>query len=217
MDKFEKRRRNNKFINYSIITASVLVLFLIGIWIFGGGEDEQAEEDNVNKESDDYFLEQEEEEAEEEASSDVTIIDQEDEEDENNSEENNGQDEESEQEENVALEEVESDDPNVKEAVTGDWPPVGTDQTEPHEQTDFNRDSLDWIEIKRAASMVTGIPEDKIIEHWIGNGGGPQKVIATISEEGNENGEIYRIYMDWVEEEGWQPHRVETLHELDLD
>src|SRR5699024_11121229 len=81
----------------------------------------------------------------------------------------------------VVLEEADSTDENVKEAWTGDWPALGSIQTGPH-SIDYNNGSQDRIEIKKAVSLVTGIPEDDMIEWWVGNGGGEQNVIATVSD-----------------------------------
>lgn len=60
--------------------------------------------------------------------------------------------------------------------------------------------------------MVTGIPEDNMIEWWVGNGG-DQKVVATVSDR--EETETYRVYLSWVDNEGWQPTKLETLVEND--
>lgn len=110
-------------------------------------------------------------------------------------------------EQDVQLEEIESDDNNIIKAYKGDWQPVGTEQEGPH-TTSYDEGSADRIEIKRAAMMVTGIEEANMTEHWIGRGG-EQQVIATVSDRTNEG--FYRIYMQWIEGEGWQPTKVEEL------
>lgn len=212
MDKFEKRRRNNKFINYSLVIASVLVVFLIGVWIFGGGNDKASENANNNESETDSFFHEVEEDNESEEESEPTFSETEEQDDENKEEEEDESNEEDEETE-VETEVVDSDDPNVIEAVTGNWSPIGTEQTGSHDETVFDDGSQDRIEIKQAVSMVTGIPEESIIEHWIGNGGSPEKVIATVSDQSLT--ETYRVYLDWINEEGWQPTRMEKLKDYD--
>lgn len=121
-------------------------------------------------------------------------------------------DETEETDEDVSLEESESPDDNVQTVYTGNWPPVGTSQEGSHDTTDFAEGSADRVEIKQATSMASGIPENEIIEWWIGNDG-HNRVEATISNR-NES-EIYRIYLEWVDNEGWKPLRMEQLIEND--
>lgn len=214
LDKFEKRRKNTKLINYLFSIGSVLIILLIGIWIFGGSDEEAADnldENATNSENEDLFVEvededeknsesneEESEESNEEEVANETEIEEKEEEDQANQE--------------IEIKETEPSDPsdeNVIEAYTGDWPPVGTSQTGPH-STDYADGSQDRIEIKEAASLATGIPTDEIIERWVGNGG-DQKVVATVSD--SELSETYRVYLSWIDNEGWQPTKVETLKE----
>src|SRR5690625_942238 len=112
--------------------------------------------------------------------------------------------------EDVDVQQVDSIDENVIVAFTGNWPPIGTEQEGTH-TTDYKDGSADRIEIKRAVSQVTGIYENEMIEHWVGNDG-EQKVVATVSSKTTE--EIYRAYLSWVDREGWQVTKVERLKEL---
>lgn len=215
MNKFEKRRRNTKFINYFLTLAAVLAVFLIGFWIFGGNDESADDRDTSTSEADSFFLETEED--DNENSTDNEAADEQEENDESgaDSEDNNREEDESaseEAEENNENDEVETvetepSDDDVEEAIMGNWSPIGTEQTGPH-TTKYEDGSQDRIEIKRAASMVTGIPEDELIEIWIGNGG-HQKVVATVSNRAQT--ENYRVFMSWVDGEGWQPTKLETL------
>lgn len=105
------------------------------------------------------------------------------------------------------VEEVESDDPLVEEAYTGEWSPIGTSQSGEH-TTDFSDGSQDRIEISEAVSSVTGLEAGSMTEWWVG-GNGPSQVEATVSSQ--DESEVYRVYLQFVEEEGWQPIRVEQL------
>lgn len=51
-----------------------------------------------------------------------------------------------------------------------------------------------------------------MIEWWIENGG-DQKVIATVSDTAET--EVFRVFLSWVDNEGWQPTKVEILIEND--
>lgn len=110
----------------------------------------------------------------------------------------------------VETKEVASDDPNVIIAKEGDWQPVGTQQEEPH-VVNFERDSIDWQEMVTAIESVVNM--DDMIIHWLGNGG-EQKAIGTVSN--HEKTEIYRVYISWVANKGWQPTRVEQLERVEV-
>ncbi|MCT1903318.1 YrrS family protein [Oceanobacillus sojae] len=229
-NKFEKRRKNTNAITILSIAAGVVLVVFLAIWVFGendtadegtesdasentsegnngeegGGEDDNGflitdpdsnDEDNNDNEDANKDEENEDEGKEEDASKEEE--DNEDEEDEDNSYEDR--------------ESAEPSDNNVSEAYTGDWDPVGTEQEGEH-NTDFGDGSQDRAEIKKATSLVTGLSEDGMIEHWVGNNG-PDKVIATVSD--SSSSEFYRVFLDWVDGEGWQPTKVEKLIEND--
>lgn len=141
-------------------------------------------------------------------SSDASDSETEDEEttDEEQEEENSNQDEETE------LEETTPSDDLVTEAFTGDWPASGTSQEGTHTTTDFGEGSADRREIKKASSIATGISEDNMFEWWVGNNG-PNRVITTVSDKSEEN--IYRVYMEWVDGDGWKATKIEKLKEND--
>lgn len=213
--RFEKRRQNSKFIKYFAGIASVLALFLIFMWIFSGGDDSTTEgnsSENANQD-DGYFLEiEEDDEAGNEENTDNNPSNPEEETNENNSnEESNEEEEENNESNDVIVEETAPSDDNVSEAYTGNWQPIGTEQTGPH-TTDYVDGSQDRIEIKEAVSMVTGIPGDDMIEWWVGRSG-DQEVIVTVSDQAET--ETYRVYLSWVNNEGWQPTKLETLIEND--
>lgn len=109
--------------------------------------------------------------------------------------------------ETADVEEVESDDPLVEEASTGNWSPIGTSQTGEH-TTDFSTGSQDRTEISEAVRSVTGLSAGNMTEWWVG-GNGPSQVTVTAST--NDQSEVYRVFLQFVEEEGWQPTRVEKL------
>ncbi len=200
LEKYEKRRKNTKFITYFTIIAAVLVLFLIGRWIFGGGDNQTLEKQNSN-ENEDYFIEVEEDESA--ANDEDENSESEEKKNDSEQEDNNENDEEN----DVITEEAEPSDDNVEEAFTGNWQPSGTEQNGPH-TTVYTDGSQDRIEINHAVSNATGIASEDMVEWFIENGG-DQKVIATVSDKAET--ETYRVYLSWVDDEGWQPTKIETL------
>lgn len=108
------------------------------------------------------------------------------------------------------VEEAESDDPLVERVYTGKWTPIGTEQSGEH-VTNFNEGSQDRVEINQAVTSVTGLDSGNIIEWWIA-GDGPNRVEATVSNENKT--EVYRVYLQFIKEKGWQPTRVEELSKV---
>lgn len=183
----QRKRRKNERILYSLIAIFILSLGMLIFFISKGSTDlkeEQADRNEVEErlgqeESEDYIDENDEIEFDEEY------------------------------EEEIVIQYVDSDDENVIEAFVGNWPPVGTNQSEPH-TTNFEDGSDDRNEIRKAVLQVTNIDEENLLELWIGNGG-EQKVIANVQDRSNDD--IYRVYLSWIEYEGWQVTLVEKLKE----
>jgi cytoskeletal protein RodZ len=106
-----------------------------------------------------------------------------------------------------------SDDPIVAERVVNTaWKPVGTEQSGEHTSV-YSEGHVDWTEKINAIAYTTGLPEDKMIVWRIQNGGDPQKSIGVVSSENKED--KYRVYLQWVDGEGWKPEKMETLKTLD--
>lgn len=216
-NKFEKRRKNTKKISILMIVASILILILLAIWIFGGKDKDNTtsnsdtfEKENMEIEDDHNLTDQEESDAEDnELTENQSSEDLENDamNEENNDAENENTD--SEEEMEIETEQLDPSDDNVIEAYTGNWQPIGTVQEGPH-TTNYDGGSQDRIEIKQAVMSATGLSED-MIEHWVGNGG-DQKVVSTVANSANT--EYYRVYLSWIDNEGWQATKVERLKEL---
>ncbi len=197
-----------------MIAASLLVILLIGFWIFGPDdepvdstelantdvtetEDDQEQEGNVEEE--DSSLEDESEE-----DSSLTNDSEESDSSESNEETMN---------ENIETEQTEpiADDENVIDAYTANWQPIGTEQTGPHTTT-FDDGSTDRVEMESAIRLAAGLAEGDMITWWLQNGG-DQKVIGTVSNRSET--QTYRVYLSWMDNQGWQPTLVEVLKEND--
>ncbi|WP_172369335.1 YrrS family protein [Sporosarcina jiandibaonis] len=146
-------------------------------------------------------------------------------EDENQSEENNEESDTAEEaDETGGSDEVEdpgvvkyesSDESFVDETIvnTG-WEPIGTTQTGEHVSL-YDGKSADWHEKISAISYATNLPEDALIIWRIKNGGSPQKSIGIVSTK--DKAEKYRVYLEWVDEKGWKPVKMDVLNTLDFD
>ncbi|PAV28979.1 hypothetical protein CIL05_13440 [Virgibacillus profundi] len=220
LNKFEKRRKNTKGISILLIIAGILIIVLLGIWLFGGGNEEEENAEQPDSISEDIVINDdnennntEDESSSDEGNSDSENTDESADETEEDSNDDQNSDEESNQDNNedIEAEEVEPSDDNVSRAYTGNWEPIGTEQEGPHTTT-YEEGTADRKELKQAASLATGLAEDDMIEWWYENGG-DQKVIATVSN--NAQTETYRVYLSWIDEEGWKPTKVEELIEND--
>lgn len=100
-----------------------------------------------------------------------------------------------------------SDDDNVIASYTAPWKPIKTDQSGEHNSV-FDEGSADRIEIAEAITAVTSFSEDEYVLWWIGNDGFNK---AYTDIEHKESGQLYRIYYDWIDNEGWQVTKVNEI------
>src|SRR5690625_687999 len=209
IDKFEKRRKTTKSITVLLILGGILIIFLLFMWVFGGDGKKSEESNeasteiqrNENDSDDTMFDDEEDEDRIEKDESDEDDVKDENDADKEEKKEDDEEDE-------VETEEVEPSDANVSKAYTGNWEPVGTKQSGSH-TTNYDDGSQDRIVIKEAVQLATGLQD--MTEWWIANGG-DQKVIATVTSP--DKTDIYRVYLSWVDEKGWQPTKVEELKEV---
>lgn len=105
-----------------------------------------------------------------------------------------------------------STDPIVDEAFTNSsWQPIGTSQSGAHASS-YDPNSVDWAEKVKALSYASGLSEDNMYIKFLGNGGSPQKSVGTITSK--DESEKYRVYLEWVDGQGWKPTKVEVLNQL---
>jgi cytoskeletal protein RodZ len=187
-----KRRKINRILNTAIAVVVLLIITVAWNLFFDGGQSsEQAakpqSKTEVKKEHGEQKVE-------------VEINEQQE------------KDEESEQTDSEEEQEViETPGPpgsNIeKEIVNPAWQPIGTTQSEPH-VTQFKKDSVDWKEMLDAVSYATGLSQSDMIVWFIGNNG-PNKAVATISTK--DKAQYYKVYIEWVENQGWKPTKVQKL------
>lgn len=205
------RNRSDNILNILIGVVVVLIAITATIIFLGNNDDEQADdkgavtEENRSSDNDDK--------------SDLKDTEQEDlVVDEDASVEDDEQlSDSSADEDSIAKSETVtstlSDDAAVEETlVDSSWQPIGTTQTGNHVSL-YDGTSVDWNEKKQALAYATGLPEDTMIFWKIKNGGDPQKSIGIVSSQ--DTTEKYRVYLEWVDGEGWQPTKMDVLTTLE--
>lgn len=210
-NRYEKKRKGTRLINLLAVAGSVLVVAMIAIFLFGGGDQEDTAKgsqkaeasvpsEEVKKES---STETSDSQDESEDTSDELVV-----------EEGTG-DSASETNEDDAITVIENTDKeNVQSIIKKEWEPVPTEQELNGEhRITYESDSQDWKEMLTAIRQATGLTEANMVTDWIGNGGGPNKAIATVYNSENPD-EIYRVYLEWIDQTGFQVQKMEVLKEL---
>lgn len=214
-----KKKKTNVVLN-SLIGVVLLLIIIVSASIFLGNDDdkkassekEQAIEEEVMDEA---------EENQEETNEETT--DEEDTEKDTQQEEETTTDTEKEKiEEKQTLDETNSEE-DAEEVVTEGgsepsvirtivnpaWKPIGTVQQGEHYNV---YDGVDWDEMVDAISYATGLSEDAMTIHFLGNNG-HNKSVGTIYTKNKE--QIYRVYIEWVDGQGWKPAKVEELSAIE--
>ena len=227
LDKRSKKN-TNKILNIMIAVVLLLIVVVGGTIVLGGG-DEKATTDTQNTESKDTKNKgddnsdkeksvslDENNDAKEKADEDKK--DEEKQKDDKQKQDDEATDEKKESveldgEDDSKLKVEESDEPNVeKDMVNPDWKPIGTEQTGEHVSS-YDLGTVDWQEKVKATSYATGIPEDNMTVWYIEGNGGPQKSMATVTAKDTKT--PYRVFLQWVDGQGWQPTKVQELKEND--
>ena len=202
----KKPNRMNKILNALIGLVVVLIVITAGIIFFGDDESEQANSKNETEETASE-LEDTENVEEPETTSDEIGSEEIASEDESTEEST-----ESTTEEDGSVTTLPSEDEVVSESIDNSaWEPIGTSQTGEHTSV-YTEGHIDWDEKVKALAYATGLSSDNMIVWRIENGGGPQKSIGVVSS--NDKEEKYRVHLQWIDQEGWKPEKLETLKTL---
>lgn len=217
-DKYSSRmtKRKDKKVNkvYNIlITVVVLLIIVVGAFIFLGNNDEPVSQNTNTNSANEQSANNKEEKADnqetatnedEQSTEDKKEVSQDQEKDKDSSKSEEDTD-------TVESEKVEEEgsDENVEEAYSDpSWKPVGTEQSGEH-VTQYEKGSTDWNEMERAIAYGAGIDQSNMTLWYLENGGEPNKAIGTISPK--DGSSTYRVYIQWVDGEGWKPIKVEKL------
>ncbi|WP_409270750.1 YrrS family protein [Neobacillus sp. SCS-31] len=104
--------------------------------------------------------------------------------------------------------------PNVKRTIENqDWKPVGTSQTGDH-QVVVDSSSPDWDEMHTALAYAIGTDKNNMTTWWLERDKSKEGgAIGTVTAKGSD--QAYRVYIEWVDGEGYKPVKVEELYEND--
>ncbi|MEH7526168.1 DUF1510 family protein [Bacillus sp. JJ1503] len=101
---------------------------------------------------------------------------------------------------------------NVKKTIVNpSWQPIGTSQSGEHTSV-YDADSVDWAEMLQALSYAAGVEQDNMTVWFLGNNG-HNRSVGTISSKDQQK--KYRVYMQWVDGQGWKPEKVEELDKIE--
>ena len=201
----DQKRKLNKIYNIAITIVSVLIIIVAAtIFLSDDGSSDKTASEPKQTAGDSKNADQSKNTEKDGAKAEA------DQDDEGNEDE---ADKEAEDGEQPELVEVEGSDGNVTKAYTSDdWEAVGTEQTGEH-TTSYQKDSIDWNEMRKALALGAGVDESTMKLWWIQNGGSTSSAIGTVSDA--RESQTYRVYIEWVDGSGWKPTKVEELKEND--
>lgn len=213
--RLNKKRKNKRWL---IILIGILVVFLLSVISAPIISQMMLSDDERTEETTDTTDETTDESAEDDQTDDATDADENNDTDVEDDTDQNGDDtpadeptSEPKNPDDYELTFSESDDEIVLSSYTAEWDTVPTSQTEPH-TISFEQDTDDWNEMLAAATLATGINSEAMQYLWV-SGNGPNKVIATYTDRDSQ--EHFRVYIEWVEGEGYTPTQVDLLKEHD--
>lgn len=106
-----------------------------------------------------------------------------------------------------------TDDPVVQEVRTNDaWSAHPTEQTGPHTST-FEKGHIDYEEKLAAIFSVTDLVREESFIKSVRNNGSASSAIAVVTSQ--DGTKMYRVSIEWIEETGWKPVKLEVLKTLD--
>lgn len=212
--------RTNTIMNILIAVVVILIIITASFIFFGGdSENKVVDKDSPSSEETKDEVTNDKETEKTDANEDDSSGDGKDNEDkdsENEEEDSTLEEDESESDDEPGVVTYESsDDAFVTETIinTG-WKPIGTKQTGEHTSV-YQKDTIDWNEKLDAIAYATGLPVDSMRVLWMKNGGGPQKSIGIVSS--SDESEKYRVHLEWIDEEGWQPTKMDVLNTLNFN
>lgn len=209
-----KKKKTNVILN-SLIGVVLLLIIIVSAKVFLGSDDEKASSEDEKKVEEQEMTEEHEEsqdttnevERENESQQDDNTTSEPEEEE---IEEKNTLDETNSEEEAEEVVTEGGSEPNViRTIVNPAWKPIGTVQEGEHYNV---YDGVDWDEMVDAISYATGISEDAMTIQFLGNNG-HNKSVGTIYTKNKE--QIYRVYIEWIDGQGWKPSKVEELSALE--
>lgn len=204
-----KKRKKDVILN-SLIGIVLLLIIIVSFNIFFGNDDKESAK---QKEPDTEQQENSTSNEKEKKDSKQVMTDQEEEAEEAEATKPQEQEKEDsatkEEAPNVDAEKIVTEggsEPNViRTIVNPAWEPVGTVQQGEHVNV---YSGVDWDEMVEAITYGTGLTKENMTIHFLGNNG-PNKSVGTVYTKNKD--QIYRVYIEWVDGQGWKPTKVEEL------
>ncbi|MFP3916974.1 DUF1510 family protein [Lysinibacillus telephonicus] len=201
----QKRKKMDRLLNILIAVVSILIVLNL-VAVFNNDNDKENERAQVNetKEQEDVANQNNEK---NEQTNDMVAGDTEQKKNYNESVEEDPNN-------NQAQQIVQSsDDPNVDEVIIDpNWKPTTTKQTGEHIST-YEEGHIDYEEKLETFRNAVNLEENNIIYWSVKNNGSADSSVAVVST--NDRSEKYRIFIEWVQNEGWKPTKVEKLSQLE--
>lgn len=217
-----KRRKTNLILNSLIVIVLLLIIFVSFSIFFSNGDEaaDNGSDQNIEtnaKDKEEVNTNDGEDEAnntdvEEEAVETSSPVDSDTDSDETVTDETVSEDETVTQPESEDVVTEGSSDPNIKSTITNpDWQPVGTVQSGEHAAI-YDESSTDWQEMLKAISYGTGIDQSNMTVWFLGRNkqGTENQSVATVSTK--DNTQTYRVFIEWVDNQGWKPIKIEELY-----
>ena len=105
----------------------------------------------------------------------------------------------------------ESNDPTVAEVIVNpEWKVTPTKQKGEHVSA-YEKGHPDYEEKLATFRQAVGLEENNIIYWSVKNGGNADSSVAVVST--GDKTENYRIHIQWLQNEGWKPVKVEKLNQ----
>lgn len=212
--------RTNSIMNILIAIVVILIVITASI-IFLGGDGENKADEKGSPSTEETKDEESNDEGTDESNptdDDSTSTDNDNQEEDTSSADGEltveEEDPEKDEESGVETREPSDDEVVAETIINSGWKPIGTTQTGEHVSV-YKKGTVDWQEKQEAISYATGLPVDSMTYWMIKNGGSPQKSIGIVSSK--DKTEKYRVYLEWVDEQGWQPTKVDVLTTLDFN
>lgn len=103
--------------------------------------------------------------------------------------------------------------PDTQQTITNpDWKPVGTTQSGEHSPV-YDSNSTDWKEMLKAVSYATGLDQANMTIWFLGRDkSGESDSVGTVSSKDKQ--QKFRVYLKWVDGDGWKPTKVEVLSQI---
>lgn len=205
-----KRKKTNLILN-SLIVIVLALIVIVAYSIFSSGDEKassknepKTEEKQTNNKDDETKENKEKQTEEKQSAKEEEDLEVEEKEDKSVSEEADNSE--------AVVTAGDGTSNVVKTIENPTWKPVGTEQTGVHNPV-YDDTSVDWQEMLKAISYATGIDQSTMTVYWLGRDQSTTNgSVGTVYSKETE--EKYRVYIQWIDGQGWMPSKVEELAEL---